>query len=225
MEKISAGKRLYEQVVERFNGMIEQGRCRKGELLPREKELMEMMEVSRITVREARRLLNEAGVIQTLKGKGSYVLLDKEALSGHREGKPAYPKSFLESTDVRVMVEPAAARYVAFHADEGERRAIGDHLSRAGEELEDFHKAITRAAHNGVLVEFFDTLLTLENAPPMLSLVPPFRQKRVTAKLQTQHEKIYEAIRDGNGGLAYFYMLEHMRFVKATYEGFFHAFY
>ena len=51
MEKISAGKRLYEQVVERVRGMIEQGIYKKGDLLPSEKELMEMMGVSRITVR------------------------------------------------------------------------------------------------------------------------------------------------------------------------------
>ena len=70
MEKISAGKRLYEQVVERVRGMIEQGIYKKGDLLPSEKELMEMMGVSRITVREAMRLLSEAGVIHTIKGKG-----------------------------------------------------------------------------------------------------------------------------------------------------------
>ena len=225
MEKISAGKRLYEQVVERINAMIGEGLYGKGDLLPSEKDLMEMMGVSRITVREAIRLLNEAGVIQTLKGKGSFVLLDKEALSGHQEEKNAYPKSFLESTDVRIMLEPAVARYVAQSGDEAARRAIGDHLSRGGEELEDFHKAIIRVTGNQVLIDFFDTLLAMEDVPPMLSLVPPFRHKSVSVKLQTQHEKIYESIRDGNGEFAYFYMLEHMQYVKATYEEFFHVFY
>ena len=83
MEKISAGKRLYEQVVERVRGMIEQGIYKKGDLLPSEKELMEMMGVSRITVREAMRLLSEAGVIHTIKGKGSFVLMDPKELLDH----------------------------------------------------------------------------------------------------------------------------------------------
>ena len=57
MTKVTSGKKLYEQVVERINTMIAQGIYQKGDLLPSEKELMEMMGVSRITVREALRLL------------------------------------------------------------------------------------------------------------------------------------------------------------------------
>ena len=63
--------KLYEQVVEQIKNMIVQGIYKKGDLLPSEKELIEMTGVSRITVREALRLLNEAGVIETHKGKGS----------------------------------------------------------------------------------------------------------------------------------------------------------
>ena len=62
--------KLYEQVVEQIKNMIVQGIYKKGDLLPSEKELIEMTGVSRITVREALRLLNEAGVIETHKGKG-----------------------------------------------------------------------------------------------------------------------------------------------------------
>ena len=58
---LTSGKKLYEQVLERIKGMIAQGTYQKGDMLPSEKELMEMMGVSRITVREALRLLSEAG--------------------------------------------------------------------------------------------------------------------------------------------------------------------
>lgn len=81
MTKVTSGKKLYEQVVERINTMIAQGIYQKGDLLPSEKELMEMMGVSRITVREALRLLGETGVIQTVKGKGSYLLMDWQQLA------------------------------------------------------------------------------------------------------------------------------------------------
>ena len=225
MEKISAGKRLYEQVVERVRGMIEEGMYQKGDLLPSEKELTEMMGVSRITVREAMRLLSEAGVIRTVKGKGSFVLLDREDLLGHSGEKAAYPKSFLESTDIRLLLEPAAARHLATHGSEAARRAIGDHLVPVEGVLEGFHLAIIRAIGNQILTDFFESLLKKEVSPPMMSLIPPFRQKSITAKLQSQHEKIYEAIRDGDGEFAYFYMLEHQQFVKDTYQEFFGMFY
>lgn len=226
MEKISTGKRLYEQVVEQVRGMIEDGTYKKGDLLPSEKDLMERMGVSRITVREAMRILNEAGVIHTVKGKGSFVQLDSTELTGHHDEKAVFPRSFLESTEVRILLEPAAARYLATHGSEEQRSAIGDFLLEPSVNgLEPFHQAIIQATGNQVLIQFFQSLLNLENVPPMTSLVPPFRQKSVTAQFQHQHEKIYEAIRSGDGEFAYFYMLEHLNFVKATYEEFFEMFY
>ena len=76
MFKVVAGRKLYEQLVEQIKSMIAQGVYQKGSLLPSEKELMESTGVSRITVREALRILSQAGVIETRRGKGSYVLVD-----------------------------------------------------------------------------------------------------------------------------------------------------
>lgn len=173
MEKVSAGKKLYEQVVERVNDMIARGLYKKDDLLPSEKELMEMMGVSRVTVREALRLLGEAGVIRTQKGKGSYVLVDASQFSGHEDVLTAYPKAFMESTDLRILLEPAVARRVATCASEEERRAIGDYLDDFDRELEDFHMSIILAAHNGMLTETFRKVINTENMPSILTLVPP----------------------------------------------------
>lgn len=224
MEKAPAGKRLYEQVIECVRGMIEQGVYKKGDLLPSEKDLMEMMGVSRVTVREAMRVLGEAGVIQTVKGKGSFVLLDQADLLSHSPEKSAYPKNFMESTEIRLLLEPAVARYVACHGKEEYKKVIGEHLNPEKGRLEAFHVAIIEATENQTLIRFFHSLLNMENMPPMLCLVPPFRQKSVAAKLRSQHEKIYEAIQNGDGEFAYFYMLEHMNFVKDTYQEFFDIF-
>ena len=76
MLQVKEGPKLYEQVVDWIKNRIIQGIYQKGNLLPSEKELTELTGVSRITVREALRLLNEAGVIETRKGKGSYVMVD-----------------------------------------------------------------------------------------------------------------------------------------------------
>ena len=58
MFKVVAGRKLYEQLVEQIKSMIAQGVYQKGSLLPSEKELMESTGVSRITVREALRILS-----------------------------------------------------------------------------------------------------------------------------------------------------------------------
>ncbi|MGL5434175.1 MAG: FadR/GntR family transcriptional regulator, partial [Lachnospiraceae bacterium] len=61
------GLTLYEKIVWELKNLIAQGVYRKGELLPSEKELMEMTGVSRVTVREALRILAEVGIIETKK--------------------------------------------------------------------------------------------------------------------------------------------------------------
>ena len=71
--RVKTGVKLYTQVLEQVKSMIAQGVYQKGDLLPSEKELIEMMGVSRITVRKALQILSEAGVIETRKGKGSFV--------------------------------------------------------------------------------------------------------------------------------------------------------
>jgi len=71
--RVKTGVKLYTQVLEQVKSMIAQGVYKKGDLLPSEKELIEMMGVSRITVRKALQILSEAGIIETRKGKGSFV--------------------------------------------------------------------------------------------------------------------------------------------------------
>ena len=51
--RVKTGVKLYTQVLEQVKSMIAQGVYKKGDLLPSEKELIEMMGVSRITVRKA----------------------------------------------------------------------------------------------------------------------------------------------------------------------------
>lgn len=108
--------KLYEQVVEQIKNMIVQGIYKKGDLLPSEKELIEMTGVSRITVREALRLLNEAGVIETHKGKGSFVVVDGSELESGEEETEAYNEQFINSTNARILLEPSVVKEIAVTA-------------------------------------------------------------------------------------------------------------
>ena len=78
--------------------MIAQGVYQKGDLLPSEKELIEMMGVSRITVRKALQILSEAGVIETRKGKGSFVAVDASELAPASMDLKKYCESFVQAT-------------------------------------------------------------------------------------------------------------------------------
>ena len=108
--RVKTGVKLYTQVLEQVKSMIAQGVYKKGDLLPSEKELIEMMGVSRITVRKALQILSEAGVIETRKGKGSFVAVDASELAPASMDLKKYCESFVQATRARLLLEPAIAR-------------------------------------------------------------------------------------------------------------------
>lgn len=66
--------RLYEQVVEQIQQTIIDGKLQQGDRLPSERELAEMFQVGRPTIREALRTLAIMGLIEVRTGqKGSIV--------------------------------------------------------------------------------------------------------------------------------------------------------
>ena len=99
--RVKTGVKLYTQVLEQVKSMIAQGVYKKGDLLPSEKELIEMMGVSRITVRKALQILSEAGVIETRKGKGSFVAVDASELAPASMDLKKYCESFVQATRAR----------------------------------------------------------------------------------------------------------------------------
>lgn len=65
---------LYLQVYEDIKQKIQNGQYKEGEKLPSERNLYSEYDVSRITIREALKLLEEEGYIKREHGRGSYVL-------------------------------------------------------------------------------------------------------------------------------------------------------
>lgn len=229
------GVKLYEQVVEKIQMMISQGVYQKGDILPSEKEFIEMMNVSRITIREALRILAEAGVIETRQGKGSIVLVDSNSLQhGDVPAVLDYRANFTHTTNARLALEPAIARQVAEHATDEQIAAIERTLRitptrKKGYKLnvtEDFHRALVESTENPYLLEFFDHLVAVETHPPvLLTLIPPNKQKNIRERLELQHCNIFEAIKNHDCEFAYFYMKEHTLYIKQVYEEYFQLFY
>ena len=76
-----------------------------------------------------------------------------------------------------------------------------------------------------MLLQWFDQLNSMETSPAIRSLVPPVRQKSVAAKIAPQHQDISDALMARNGEFAYFYMKEHLVFIRDTYQEYFKVFY
>ncbi len=64
---------VYYRLADDLKQQIESGELKDGDLLPTEAQLGEKYAISRMTVRQGLALLAEAGLIDTVKGKGSFV--------------------------------------------------------------------------------------------------------------------------------------------------------
>jgi len=67
---------LYEQVFQFVMDEIKSGRLKTGDRVPSEKELAEQFNVSRITSKKALEKLDQAKIIERVRGKGSFVIHD-----------------------------------------------------------------------------------------------------------------------------------------------------
>ncbi|MBU3931339.1 MAG: GntR family transcriptional regulator, partial [Proteobacteria bacterium] len=71
-------KRAYQDIVQQVLVLIEEGKLKRGDHLPSERELTETFKVSRTTVREAIRTLESMKLLQSRQGNGTYVLASSE---------------------------------------------------------------------------------------------------------------------------------------------------
>jgi len=71
-------KKAYEDIVQQIRALIEDGKLKRNDHLPSERELGETFRVSRTTVREAIRTLESMKLLQSRQGNGTYVVASSE---------------------------------------------------------------------------------------------------------------------------------------------------
>lgn len=170
-------KRSFEEVVERIREQIGRGELREGDRLPAERELALQLGVSRNTVREALRALENAGVVQLKKGvnggafihSGSGGAVTNALADLYRMGgvTPA------QLTESRVILGREVARLACERRDESDMRALeenvrrtreaaerGDHATRAHTNIE-FHRLLAEASKNPILIVLTKALVEM----------------------------------------------------------------
>jgi GntR family transcriptional repressor for pyruvate dehydrogenase complex len=227
-------RRATDIIENRISGLIINGNIRPGEKLPTEKELSEQFDVSIVTIREALRGLEVAGMIQKKRGKGGGVYvteIDNESIMR------ALHNFFLRSNfsarhlaEVRLMIEPTIVRNVARRLPENESRELEENvafceakLERAkgnlrlndyralGERHLEFHKLIAQATSNPVLVLTMDYLLDFISDFKKSMFSPDLD---FSLRLVKDHRGILEAIKKGRAKEAGERMLAHLQYLE-----------
>jgi GntR family transcriptional regulator, galactonate operon transcriptional repressor len=118
----AARRRKSAHVIDLLGGRIVAGTLKPGDLLPTEAELSREMGISRPSLREGLRALAEKGLVEGRTRRGTVVteraqwnLLDDDVLRWLSLAPPD-PAFFMDLLDLRMIIEPAAARLAAARA-------------------------------------------------------------------------------------------------------------
>ena len=120
-----------KQAVMILGRRIANGEYGPGATMPTEPELAESLGVSRATVRDAIKVLSGKGLVRTARRYGTRVrpvaewnLLDADVAAWHDPHHPRLKLMFAETTEMRAIIEPAAAALAAERATEDQVRVI-----------------------------------------------------------------------------------------------------
>jgi len=214
--------KLYQQISTQIRDLIQEGKLKHGDQLPPERELAEIFRVSRHSVREAIRTLEEKNILKSRVGSGTYVILEDEssivdffARAIQREkGKLA------EIFEFRRMIEPQIARLAAQNATPEQvekleeivrlQRKTSHDLDKSIELDQVFHLTLALATGNEILlriVERINDILAESRAKVVQSGV---RRKRSI----DGHNKILEAVHRRDPELAATTMHSHLQEIE-----------
>jgi DNA-binding FadR family transcriptional regulator len=213
--------RISEVIVEQVRQLMRQGQLKPGDRLPAERELCEHFGVSRVTVREALRMLESSGLVEIRVGArgGAFVttptsdrvgdgLADLLSLSVISAG---------DVTEVRLILELGIVPFVCERATEEDLSALDEICARSKAALRDgdysmdlsaeFHARVAQATRNpaiAMLVESF-------RGPILMSLEEAKATAPEMGELGTlEHEQFVDAVRRRDAEAASSIMRQHL---------------
>ncbi len=162
-----------EVIIQEIKSLIDAGHLAAGSKLPGERELAQMLNVSRPSLREALRVLSLLGVVENRPGSGTFLT----SSSGHWQIEPfsilfLLKKSTLfEIFDARKVLEGGVAALAAGHRTDEDLEALQGALDRMRANLTHpaqytkyelaFHHALIDSAGNSVIADVMEKLYDL----------------------------------------------------------------
>ena len=170
--------------------------------IPPERDLCQMLEAGRSSVREALKALEVMGMVESRLGDGTFVCDRSRFLSGPLLWAIASSPDVdvRELTEARRLIESELAALAAERATAEDLEKIGKHLDEmeaAGDDIERFlsadlafHIAIAESAHNRILMNALELIRNLTR----MWIRQALRLPTVPGEAFRQHKEIFFAI-------------------------------
>lgn len=219
-EAVRKGK-VYEEVAKQIERLILK-KLKPGDKLPSERELAEMLQVSRSSIRDAIRGLELMGLVEPRQGAGTIVReVSADSLVNPFTNALKHKQVLVgELLDFRKMLEPPLAARAATHASPEEISEMEEILQRQEEKLSrgettiaedaEFHYGVAMASGNNVVLKVLDILMDLLRETRERSLQVEGRPK----KSLTGHRRILAAIKRKDAESAHAAMRRHIEDVE-----------
>lgn len=161
---------LAQQTANRLSQMIiEEQKFSIGDRLPSEHELSSQFGISRATLRESIGILTNQGILESHRGRGTFVSNNSPLVKNEALEMMGITRSNLrELYEARLILEPQAAALACKRASDEEIEEIcrqGELVAQQiknkkdrTEEDQRFHQLICEAAHNSVLEAIIPTI-------------------------------------------------------------------
>jgi GntR family transcriptional repressor for pyruvate dehydrogenase complex len=156
--------RTFEAVIERIVDAIDAQGLKDGDRLPNESEMAKMLDVSRPTLRQALRILENSGVLRIRAGQAGGVFVASEMIPVDVLGRNIAHEvdHAAELIATRRLLEPIVYHLAADNASEEAISRIADTIVLMGKHINDprmiqradgmFHRRVAHAAGNQILL-------------------------------------------------------------------------
>jgi GntR family transcriptional repressor for pyruvate dehydrogenase complex len=213
--------KVYEEVAKQIERLILK-KLKPGDKLPSERELAELLQVSRSSIRDAIRSLELVGLVEPRQGTGTIVreVSAETWVNPIANALERRKELVAELLDFRKMLEPPLAARAATHASVEEISEMEDILKRQEEKLSqadaaiaedsEFHYNIALASGNTVVLKVIDTLMDLLRDTRERSLQVEGRSQKSLAG----HRRILAAIKRHDAEAAKAAMRRHIEDVE-----------
>lgn len=213
--------RVSQVIVDQIKTLIREGKLATGDRLPSERDLCQRFSVSRVTVREALRVLEASGLIDIKVGArgGAFVASPtKERLGeGLADLMALSPLTPAHVTEARTVIEVGILPFVVERATEADIAELRRMIDEGREALAQgsytmglsaaFHVGVATCAHNPAI----ETLVQSFHGPLLLSL----RQAQIVAPAMgrrgtDEHAALVDAIENRDVDAAVKVMTTHL---------------
>ncbi|MER6995896.1 FCD domain-containing protein [Streptomyces sp. NPDC000410] len=220
----------FEEALEQILQVVRLGLVPGGERLPAERELADRMGISRVTLREVLKVLQEEGLVESRRGRYGGTFVRKRPQTSGTSGEDELRRR-VASVDVedtlrfREVLEVGAAGLCAAHGltDEGAERLRGALAATHDAPLADYrrrdtllHLTLAELSGSPTLTAQYAAVRATVN--DLLDCIPLL--VRNLEHSQRQHTALVEAVLDGDADAAREVMREHCAGTAALLRGF-----